>query len=370
MGNIDTVLNNERTKINLFYDEELDFLTQSLLSKLSQIYPNKIKFLIAGNSSNFSNSFDTSVLGSISSVDFFEDACFIVSSNPKIECAVLNSRLRLKLKNNNIVSASFGFHSVGSIPMNFVHLSISKFLRIVEGSLIESCFSASRSKNPLFLIGESIDFRMKGFIFVQSIKLLHISQNVFFLQTKSNSCGSKYIKNEFIKPFQENSINFFLNTQDSFYSRKYTKEKNFYFGVNGSEIAKRCDFIVPTTSKYESEEVHINLEGRPQKINPIFKSGAFAREIRSILGAVFPHVQKYSNFSQYLFRIIENSESFVKSKTLFLSRIYLKKTQNCFVKKYPSKPKVDNFYVYGAQAENSTVMQQCAVENKRFNINF
>lgn len=357
-----------QVKINFFFDGELNFIIQDMLTRLSNLLPKKVKLFLIDSSNKPKNYYDTSTLGSVLNAGSTPDCIFTFSSNTKIESPVLNSRLLEKVKNSFTTSTCFGFFGSTNLSSIFVNLYLKKTLRFLEGVSKKNSESLFNSIAPLFLLGESLDQRLNSGSLVSLIKRLHLSTNCLHVVTKSNSCGSNFLKFENFR--KEDGVNVFINVNDSLFSRKLinNSRSNFFLGSHGSNLAKLCNYIVPIYSKFECSEVHINLEGRAQQVSKVFENRSDARELGTIFNSTFLVSKKTSTHFDFIYEMLNSPNVFNGSIKDLMS--HAKKPLIGESKSYPSKPVFNDFYTYSHMGKNSSTMSLCSLENKKTFNNF
>jgi len=217
MGSIDN------STITFAIDNDLDFTSINLLKHLQRKYPNTVKLRSIVQSGNFEN-FNTNIFDlNLKELNSDINTCFVLSSNIRLESAIINSRLRSKYLNETFNLVSFGLKSKNNIPSKIVNLNVNNILNLFEGK--SSIFSKLliNNKNPLFILGESLKQRINNLENIkQVIKNYAPTALILFIEEKSNSKGLSLTGD--VLPLStvdlENSSNLFcVNLQDNYKTR-------------------------------------------------------------------------------------------------------------------------------------------------------
>merc|ERR1712196_636307 len=109
-------------KVTFLVDDDLDLTSINLLKKIQNKNPERLKLRtltkISDSSNVNSNFFDCS----FNKVNKTIDYCFVISSNVRLEAAVLNSRLRSKHINETFNVINLGLKSKNNIPMKTINI--------------------------------------------------------------------------------------------------------------------------------------------------------------------------------------------------------------------------------------------------------
>jgi hypothetical protein len=304
--------------------------------------------------------------------------CFLLSSNVRLESAILNSRLRSKYLNEtfNIHSTGFKFNSI--IPNNLINLNISDTLNMFEGKNKFLSKALISFKNPLFIFGESFSQRFNNINSLKSlIKNIIPSAILLSIGEKSNSEGRLLIGN--INPVNSFTINnseilFFINIEDNFQVRKILKifsGKKYWFNSHYSDILNGADNIVtlPALSFYEEESIFVNLEGKPQKTLKGINGPYLSKSIKKFFSNILAEKQISSNYLTFLKEYLYDLKNF-KSKSTFGKLVYSNLTIKTRFSSYPLKGTTEDFYRSNNFLKHSPVMAQCSQEIRKVSTNF
>jgi len=380
---LDRLLNEDKQYIVSFIvNEELDLEALSFLNIIKNKYSTQIKIKLLKPYSN-KNLFISGDTNKVLDIKKSSKICFLLSSNIRIESAILNTKIRSKVLSQNFDVISLGQKFNSSFPIKFVNINLNNILKIFEAKSIVSSLLIS-SHAPLIFLGEGLNKRFLGnFNLISLIKkiipsaiLLNIAQ---FANTEGVAfLGFKSINNKIIE--NSNSI-IAINLEDNICIRKVLK--NFkgsliWLNTHGSKIATKADLLIPTLTSFESEGVYINLEQRAQKTLKTLPGINDSREIKRILTALYPEIdsertKKSLTFLNFFNEIIAQPNKFQMLKNKFLSVNLLEdkylNTKN-YYNKYPLKPVVTDFYRNNKFTKNSLIMAKCSQEMRKNSNNF
>ena len=287
------VLLNAKKKINILVNNEIDLYTIDFLKKLKNKFMGRLEINTISFNTIKKNFFKTNSVGKIFDIEQSNNVCFLLSSNPKLESAILNTKLRFKYKNNVYNIYSLGQSFSYNIPTNFINLNLSNVLNIFEGKNFFLSKLLISSHNPLILIGEHLNKRIFGVDgLIQYLRSKIISVKIIEIKTFCNSSVQNYlhIKSLNNQILQQDNIFIAINLDDIVSLRKlfFNKTKNLiWFNSHGSSMALEADFIIPILTSFENEEIFLNLEERPQKTNRTFSSFFNAQSIKNIFRSIF-----------------------------------------------------------------------------------
>jgi NADH-quinone oxidoreductase subunit G len=382
---MDSILISNIGKLNVVANDDIGLENIELLKKVGYLNPKVETYSLNSKPLETGNFYLSGLSDKIKSLDNCNSICFLFSLNPKLECSVLNTRLRTKYRNSLLSLVSMGQSFSYNIPTSFVNLNVFKSLKVFEGKY--SIFSKLLidSKSPLMVISDSISKR--GLSSSQLIKYLksHLtSVTILSINETANVeslslCNIKKIKSK--SGLYEKFI--CLNLDDTFQLRKSfsdTKSDIIWLNSHGSLFASKVKTIVPILSEYDEEKIFLNLEQRPQRTFKTFNSFFDARSIKSIVSSLFEKsfsIKKFKNrliYNTFLSEIVDNSalfDNFDKklSPVLYSSTDAFMGSTN-YVPKYPMKPSIEDFYCSNKSTKNSKVMQQSSQYLRKISSNF
>jgi len=368
-------------KILFLIDEELDLESLTLLKTLQNSFPNNINIKLHQKpvlTSN--NTFLSWTHNKFSDLKKESKYCFLLSSNIRLESAILNAKLR-----NKVISQTFDVFSLGqnfhsSFPLKFINISFDKILNIFEAK--NSLSSLLLKKEfPLIIFGAPLKKRLYGnFNLLTFLKKIIPSAIVLEVTKSSNSTITPFFnfKSSATNDFKTTDILFALNLEDNISLRKNLfglKKEVVWFNTHGSFISKKSSILIPVLTGFEMESNYINLEQRPQKTLKSLNSIGDARDLKKIIKALYSKKLnlKSSNSSNFLSEIIEHPNKFktlsntLTKHTLLTSSYLINKN---FVMSYPLKSSLEDFYLSNLFTKNSKVMAQCSQETRKTFKNF
>ena len=300
--------------------------------------------------------------------------CFILSSNLKLECSILNSKLRAKYLNEELSMYSLGNPFITNMPLEFVVIATSSIMQFLEGKSSLSLKYISK-KAPLFFLGESFTKRFEPVSMI--IKLIKIRMPTAIVITIHSYCNSKGISLLGIKRVSKRDVSIadvliFVNLDDTFLIRSMIEnlenKTSYWLNSHRSEIASECDYTIPTRSLSEADGIYINLENRPQKT---FKDSCMTNYrtagSRSISN-IFRGIEEVSPCRSltYIKEMVEDSKIFSLSKTL-LSTLddELDVQINTRISQYPMISSIEDFYTKGCFLKSSLTMLKCSQDARK-----
>lgn len=366
----------ESNAFTFVIDEKTDFESLDTLRKLNFLYPNQVsvRTLNSNKNGNFYSNVNSGLNNIINNVD---GLVVFLGTNPKIENAILNAKVRIKIKNNLITLYSFGLSFDYNYLNNFVNLNTSNMFSFLNGKINHFGISVANSSNSLLFIGESLKDRISNIQNFKKILSTYIpTLSIIFLGLKGNSEALNFFKFKqlnFDKSF-ENNVNFFVRNEDNVLVRKFfmfNKNTNIWYNTHGSELSKKSQFVLPSKSHFEKEQIYINLENRPQKTLKALEISKGCKDLTSILlsssffsSSINP---KFSpNCFQHVYELARDSykfEDLKNTKKEFTNHLtQMTSFRKIKISKYPLNQKIKNFYLTDTFSQNSKIMQACSNE--------
>jgi len=367
------LIKDSNTNVTFLINEELDFESMILLKKIQNHFNNNIDIKLIENSTDSSNncflSFTNSKLIDIKNKIKY---CFLISSNVRLESAILNSKIRNKTISDTLNVFSLGQNFNSNFSLKFVNLNLNNILNFFESKSKLSKFLIEK-KSPLIVLGSTLNKRFFGnFNIIELIKKIIPTSIILDVKKTANSeivpfVGIKTIDSKTLK---SSDCLIVLNMDDNINVRKIISNFNkkiVWFNSHGSEVAIKANILIPTITSFESENVYVNFEQRPQKTLKTFNSVGESRELKKIIKALYSEkisfkTQKSINF---LDEIVNNPEKFKNIKNIFLKHNIIQskylKTRN-IMSNYPIQGSFEDFYRSNKFTKNSKVMYQCSKE--------
>jgi len=377
---IDLILDDKNKNFNITINEDIGFENLEFLKKITRFNKNIHINSLKGNVKT-NNFYSYGLTDKINVIESCNSVAFIFSVNPKLECSVINTRLRTKYRNSLLSLVGLNQSFSYNIPTKFINLNLSKSLKIFEGKYNFFSRICINSESPLVLISDS--FGKRGIntgeilsylkLHFDTIKIIKINEN-----SNTESLHFSNIRN-IVKKYNTDLSNLMcINLDDTYdFRKKFLKLKNNIIWLNshGSNFASKVKLIVPVLSEFEDERIYLNLEQRPQKTYKIFNSFFDSRNIKTILLSAFENnnIDNNSLHSKFLYEMIENPLLFDGLNNNFSFLCYGdKKSYNTinYLYKYPTKSNIEDFYCSNKSTKNSKIMQQSSQYLRRISSNF
>ena len=373
-------LNLSTTQLFLI-DDTLDVQSIIKLKLLANLKPNlsvRTFNTNLGNQTNYGLTFDNNQVR-----DFKQNSKvgFLISTNPRLENTLLNTKLRIKFNNTNLKTYALGLTAKPTFLTQFVNVNINSILFLLKGKLNKLSKLLINELNPLILIGTSI-----------SIRNLDIDQLRHYLQKINptsiilvllNSSNSAFLKlsniprvstDDLIKAETIYFINFKTNLETAKLLNKYHTKNLIWLNTHGSKLATKCHLILPLASYFECESIHVNLEFRPQKAYKVFEKLNDAFLLNDFLNVLlFEHKHIYfpnCTSTDYLLELIKKPNLFNGLQKIFSNWIIKDVRKSYRVSLYPIKSNLEDFYTDTKEAKNSLIMNNCSLNIRKNSINF
>ena len=373
------------SQMTFVVNEEADIATLRLLKKANSAKQTKIKVFSVSNNVKHSNYYFTNNV-KVNSIDTNSSNCFVLlASNIRVECAVINIKLRIKAKNKRINSLSLGQRSESVFPTKFINITAGLILDIIEGKNKNFSKVIFVKSNPIFLIGEAFfqRFSLDQTSFIAYLSKFNSNNLVLIINKKANSEGLKYLN---IKPINSKSLKqttgfiSFSSIEDSLKARQLvtkSKVKSIWLNTHGSQISTHCDFILPVLSYLETEGVFLNLEGRPQKSIKIIENGAsyvyslaeFIEIIKDSYSIKFSTKKRHAIIKSlhYMDEILKKPKLFDTFSNKFLKVAVSNDFRVGYYSNYPFKPVVSDYYLTNGYSRYSLNMMNYSNKRKMSN---
>ena len=382
---IDTLV--KTSKIDILIDEKCDLQTCAVLKKLVNKYPLNLRLITLSKTSSKGNFFVANQTNIINTINNSDDVVILVGTNLRLESAILNGIIRFKYKNTLSNIYSFGLNFAENIPTTFINLNISSILQVLEGKSPSLSKILVNSKTPLFLFGENVADRVDNINnFLKLISNIFPTAKLLSLSNTANSEGVQFLN------LQQSSIKNVVNSviavnlDDNIVLRKLLKSGAspvIWLNTHGSQLATKFKTIVPTLTSFETEQIYLNLESRPQKTQKSFASFFDVKSSFETLVSMFNLAKEdiavsKENYLSSTMEQVKNVDLYSSLKDLnspfnsILRTISVNKLTQYPVSfsKYPLKQKIKDFYSSDTITRNSFIMQECSFETKKNANNF
>lgn len=369
------------TNSNIIINEDIGFDNINLLSQIKRSQK-EIKLSAVRNNKETTNLYFWGLNDKINAIDNVDSIGLIFSLNPKIECSVINARIRTRMQNSLLSLVSLNQHFSSNVKIQFMNLSLVKSLRVVEGKYCNNSKNFVAAECPLVLVSDFLNRRNLSLINLTCfLKRTFENAKIIKVNETSNSESLSYfnIKNVFRKNINLISNTLCINLDDNYDSRrKFFNIKNIYwFNSYSSKLEQQSKVVVPILSEFEEDRVFLNLEQRPQRVKRAFNSFFDARNLNSVLISIFENFSfkdfnsKVSKHWEFLNEIIGSFWLFDKIQRVYSTMHF--KTINLWVdqlSKYPTKSNLEDFYCSTKATKNSLNMLQSSRLIRTRKLNF
>lgn len=378
----DSFLTSKKITINL--NEDIGLNDINLLICLSRMNKNINLYNLNANTET-NNIYSWGMSDKISSIDSSKSAGIVLSLNPKVECSVINARIRSRSQKSLLSLLTLDTFFASTVPTNNINLNLQKSLRVLEGKCINFFSFLLRADSPLVLLGESLVKRgLSLFSMINYLRNIFNSINILKINQKANSeaLALLNVQNMNKQMYDNSDILMCLNLENTFNTRKniYNTEKLvFWFNTHWKELQTKLNYVLPIFSVNEEEKVLINLEQRPQKTRRSFSKPGDARSLSKIFLALF---NKESSLLQkknvhvhlnHIFSLTRNPFLFDELNRIYSLLCYNSKNYNTgmdYLYKYPTKYYMENLFAVGKFAKNSIVMKENLINTISVDKNF
>ena len=361
--------NNKKT---LFIIKNLDIHSLTMLKKFKNTSSLlNVGSLFNNNSDkklyNFASFDDLSVLESV-------DTCVLISTNLKLECTLLNTRLRTRFQKRNFQILSVGsYFSTDNLSTIFMNVTPFNTARLFEGRIK----SLKTFDNVLFIVGNSFEMTFSSVEKVTSL-----------LRRQYPSCyrGVSYTHTDTInsKLLLVSTFLLCVNMEDNIFARKllYGKtsllsKKIAWFNSYGSVMASKANYILPISLDLEEENLYLNLESRFVKTFKVFKNTKnilpfknFLVDFNSFLfheKSVFCLGLEKTPFFNYVTDLFFFNIKIIKKISVFNTGFGIR---SMFVYNSISKPIIKDFFLDSCYTKSSSFLVQRSQEIRKKHHNF
>jgi NADH dehydrogenase/NADH:ubiquinone oxidoreductase subunit G len=366
-----------RSKILIIINDELSLESLIIIKDLAHSSRGSIKVRSISNQDFENKTYDNYFKSKISVIEKPSRFFFLLSTNIRLESAILNVKIRAKYlaKNTSIISLGLNFSS--SLTTEYINLNASEILAFIEGKSTKLSKILIAFKNPIFLFGPSFKNR-----FAKSSKLISHLKNFmptslfFVLEENCNSSGVSLInvKSFSNKDLQKSEILISINLKEIFFVKAIKPSKvieSFWFNFCISEIALKYDMVLPANNHYETGGTFLNLESRPQKSMRLDTNSQSLRSIKSVFKAIKNEALNSAFFLRYTKEIAQNARYFNYLENKFTQ--FCNKLDHNLVMKidsYPSKASIEDYYTKDSSCKKSLTMTRKSQETRSFFTNF
>jgi NADH-quinone oxidoreductase subunit G len=375
-GEIEPLLEGNK-KLTLLVNDETDLTALHLSKILSFKYNVEVKSIHSNN--NNSNMFTSGQYNKVQELKKNSKFCFLISSNLRIESALINAKLRLKFVNEDFTV--FGLNQVSNANFNiqFVNLNIRKLILFIEGKSTLLSKALLSHVNPLIFLGNNLN--KSGLNINNLLKVFKKIAPTSIVINNVQSCNSQgmhllNIKNVTSNSYLTSDTIICLNLDNTYTlasSLIQSKAKIIWANTHGSSLALKSTMIIPLLSELEEEKIFLNLEERPQKTLKSFSGIHNSRSLDSLLKLLISSktFDQSSNFLNFIKEIILTPNLFEKVKNMYSYNLSFKTTcSKNFVNTELLKPLYFDFYRTNKASKISLIMSKCSQEMRKANTNF
>lgn len=370
-----------KKRVLIIGSEELNFETLSLARKISFMNP-KVSFRVVNSAEK---RLKTNVfINRLNLLEVFKthfDNIFLLSTNPRTEAALINTRLRLLSNTNYVQIYALGLKVSLNLKTIFLNLNLNNILLFLEGRSFH--LSSLLLKGPsLIVFGAGILERNFDIHFFYSfLKKINPSISFFQIRAKNNSFGYHFlnIKSFSSKELSISNIIIFLQTRETTFLNKIivNADKKFsIFWLNSFSYNKKikngCQLPIKTI--FEEVGTYFNTEFRPQTSNKIFLNKIGTGSSFSILKDLFEYSLSASNENNFIKNFIKAPDLF---STISLNQKYISSLNSFFfnlnieiLEKHPAKSIIPNFFKSNLYTDYSKNMALATKNFHKFNNNF
>jgi NADH-quinone oxidoreductase chain G len=387
----ETKTSTHNNNLVVLINESLDLESINLLNIISQVFSTmgtiKVRSSVRFEAKN--NLYINWLGSKIIDIKKKSRICFLISSNIRLENAILNTKLKIKQMHNNFNVISSGATFSSNFPMKFINLSLNNLLKIFEAKqTISKMFILYKS--PIVFFGESLTKRFLGnYSLVNLTKKIMSTSILLDVKPFCNTESSLFLNVKGLsgRNIKEAKTLVAINLEDNILVRKQIFKFNaiiFWLNTHMSKLANRANVIIPIATPFESEEIFINLEQRPQntlKIVPLTNDILILKStLQFILSltvsnkALFFSKQTYnSKYFQFLYNLLDEPKHFATLRNKFCKTNLLeldKINSSNFVMNYPLKSFLEDFYSSNIYTKNSLTMVNCSQEIRKYSSSF
>ena len=285
---------------------------------------------------------------------------------------MLNTKLRLKYNKNAFCTISTGSFYKSNYPIKFINLSTKNIINLFEGKFINSSKMIDKS-NVLLIIGNAFKSKISAPLNIISFfKKICPTGLVIDNQIYPNSVGFDFLGVNGLtsKTIKSTDMFFCLNLEDNVLVRKMLlNRKFFWFNTHGSGLAVKADYIVPTLTFLEDENIYLNIDGIIRKSQKVLPSLKESRSVCNILKTIQVFIQKYSINSPTIHTVDFTQKINNKTEIKFKQSLSFKENKFDYVFICPNKNIIENFYSDSVITKNSVILSKRAQEQQKSNHN-
>jgi NADH-quinone oxidoreductase subunit G len=282
-------------------DVEAVFALKTLMQKIGSAHMDcRPEGSIIDSKNRSSYIFNTSIAGIEES-----DLCLLIGTNPRLEAAILNARLRKRYLKGGFTIANIGKANDLTYKVEELGNNLQIISEIASGKH-EFAKKLKSAKKPMIVIGEKVFSREDALAIAEEVNNIIIKYNITskdwngynLLHNAAGRVGALDVgftpasKGKDTKAIIADSKNgkiellFLLSADDNFALAASNKAFTVYIGSHGDIGAHHADLILPSAAYTEKDVTYVNIEGCVQKtskaIEPLGEAKADWQVIKEI----------------------------------------------------------------------------------------
>lgn len=314
----------------------------------------------------------------LSKINNTNDAFIFLGANLKFENALLNARVRSKIKLLSMSAFALGSCASSNFPTAFVHLNIATVMQVFEGKCSTLSKIINEALSCLVFVGSSFVNRVSNFdtlyarLFTKYSKL-----SLVRLYQNCNSDALRWLNIQKLFKRPSDAV-ISINPKDNFVSKKtlgFHHNKGVFIGTHSSSQAIGFNIICPAKTVFESRYIFCNLEHRSQETNVAINTTGEARDVSKILTCIFSqaiiksplwsdHIKETAAFPDKYNTVQKSFFSNVACENLSPTLYFIK------LSKYPLKQPLKDFHISNRALAYSKTLLSCSKESHKNHTNF
>lgn len=393
----------KKNVLNTFFvDNSIDLASLNSFKKLSFFFGESISIQSTSNNVNKMN-FNISFLSNkIIDLDNEKSKfCFIFGVNTRFESVLLNLKIRRKSIINDFQIFTLGLNFKNTFSFKIINLNRKIFIKFFESKIIFLCKYMTFFKSPIILISDNLITRGWNINYlILTFKKIIPTGIIIHIKEGSNSTSLSLLNIKSLnKSFLvKSSLYCALNIKESLKSYKYfsviNKDKNlirFLFQTHYFNTLFKTNFIIPTVSEFESEQIYLNLEERPQKTSSsVSYNSEKILSIDNLISYVIyftcsylfwvkndrnlsNNILKEGNSQKFIMELLNSNIKFQEITNIF-SHLSLNEYFNInrknLISFYSINSNNNNYMCNTTTSKNSLIMNEYSIKNKVTTFNF
>jgi NADH-quinone oxidoreductase subunit G len=245
------------------------------------------------------------------------DAILLVGTNPRMEAAMVNARIRKAWLNNRVKVGVIGEKAELTYPYEYIGAGPDSLETLLSGKH-DFAKLLKKAKKPMLIIGEGAFIRKDG----GAVQVLarEIAEKFGMVNDKWNGFNMLHLAASRVgaldigfvpgKKFElvDMGVVYLLGADGALLEEISDKAFVIYQGHHGDKGAERADVILPGAAYTEKDGLYVNTEGRVQMARKAVDAPGDAKEDWKIVRALSDYTGKtlpYNDRLQLYSRIVE-----------------------------------------------------------------